>query len=167
MANILKNLLEEYTGCESKSENVLKSGFVFGKEEYDTINDNFEEKYNDILDFRVVGHNKTRMKSRYKEPESSSNIKFQQILDSMAQNISIVVKHIFKNLVNDSRYTIQMMDDDDWCDIGLKGYRGLHWYYTNRECPSEQYIEQANKWISEKNKDKNKDDYFIKELKSK
>jgi hypothetical protein len=154
-ANIFKRLCERYEECMNYPLIVTKffeqlhfvCPFGLSNKEYNSVCDNFEEKYNDILDFKIVGSIPNQKKSHFEEPEKSIKYaNFQKVLDAMTIIIKDVMKQMFQNIIDDPSYELQMVGDDKWYDNGLNGHRGLHWYYYNNACPSNNYINEANEW---------------------
>jgi hypothetical protein len=159
-ANIFKNLCNRYKECmpyittqdvitSDKYYEELKLFCPFGlkDEKYIAVCDNFSSKYDDILDFKIIGKVPGQQKSHFEEPEKSVKYeKFQNIFDEMTTVIKNVMKHIFQNIIDDPTYVLQVVGDNEWYDVGLNGRRGLHWYYYNDVCPSAEYINEANEW---------------------
>ena len=162
-ANILKNLCGRYKQCvNDKSLNEKITNFCpFGlkEEKHNIVCNNFDQIYDDIIDFKVVGRVPNQPKSHFEEPKD--NIKYkelQKILNVFTITIKDVIKEIFTNLIDDPKYVLQVVGDDDWYDAGLKG-RGLHYYYYNDICPTKEYINEANTWAK-----RHQYEEFIKEV---
>lgn len=171
-ANIFKHLCEKYLNCSNTIHNVMDNKFPeitdidtstktqlskklssicpFGlkEEKFTIICNDFNEKYNDLMDFKITGKIQNQKKSHFDEPpENPKYRELQRILNHITTIIKDVIKQIFVQLNNDSvHYRIQIVGDNEWYPVGLNGKRGLHWYYYNDSCPSDQYILEANEW---------------------
>ncbi len=152
-ANIFKNLCSQYVDCLKQNllEVDLKNVCPFGsRNTANIICENFDEKYKGLLDFKIIGSVRGQPKGHFEEPAISKRFKkFQKILDAMTTIIRNTIRQIFEQMIYNPHYKLQIIGDNDWYPQGLNGYRGLHWYYYNDICPTETYINEANKWAFE------------------
>lgn len=141
IANIFKNL------CKSKNNGL-------GETERNIICDNFEKKYNDMMDFKIIGNVKNQPPNHFDDVSKCSKYhELQKIMDQIIQCIRNTVKRIFKKITKNKNYKIQMVGSKKWYNIGLNGSRALHWHYHNEKCPTDIYIDEINEMSKKINQD--------------